>query len=143
LDAQFQSRWVWISSLVFGGFALLFKAILFPYPLYNPPAVLPGFVAFLLTVLLWSSLLPRSGRAMLLRGGIVGAAVGLLTPVLIWPLFLFFLSWSENRFPEIFLWSPIYMYLSLTRIAWLTTLLGTLLGVLVAYFQKRATADPS
>lgn len=77
----------------------------------------------------------------MLRGGIVGAIVGLLTPILMWPFFLLSLALSENRFPEIFLWSPIYMLISLQKISWLTILLGIVLGVVLIHFQGKAKAN--
>jgi len=68
----------------------------------------------------------------------VGALVGLLTPVLIWPFFFLFSGLFENRLPEIILWSPVYMLISLLRIGWLTILLGIVLGVVIAYIQQKA-----
>ena len=67
--------------------------------------------------------------------------MGLLTPVLMWPVFLLVLALSENRFPEIFLWSPIYMGISLCRVSWLTVLIGFILGVIIVYFQSKASGQ--
>jgi membrane associated rhomboid family serine protease len=71
-----------------------------------------------------------------LRGGAAGAIVGLVTPILVWPFFLLITSLSEHRFPELFLWSPIYMLISLQRISWFTAILGIALGVTLAYFRR-------
>lgn len=137
---KFRSKWIIISSLVFGVFAGLIKVAFFPYPEYNPPAIYPAFIAFLITAFWWG-LIIRSERITMLRGGIVGALVGLLTPVLMWPFFLLFLALSENRFPEIFLWSLIYMIISLYKVGWLTTILGIVLGVVLVYFQRKGQSQ--
>jgi len=131
-------KWIWINALVFGAIAGLFKLAFFPFPEYNPPAIYPAFIAFLLTVLFWGWLLGESEHVAFFRAGIVGALVGLLTPVLIWPAFLLSLALSERRFPEIFLWSPIYMLISLQKISWLTALLGSALGIVLSYFERDA-----
>jgi len=137
MDDKFRSKWIWISSLVFGVFAGLIKAAFFPYPEYTPPAIYPASIAFFITALLWSLLIARNERATIIRGGTVGAIVGLLTPFLMWPFFLGFLALSENRFPELFLWAPIYMLTSLTRISCLTALLGIALGVVLIKIQQK------
>jgi hypothetical protein len=136
MSVKFRIQWIWISSLVFGGFAGLFKAVFFPYPEFNPPAIYPTLVAFLLTFLLWRWLIKKRERGQMLRGGIVGAIVGLLTPILIWPFFLLLVSLEESRFTEIFFWSPIYMLISL-KISWLTVLLGIVLGAVLGHFQHK------
>ena len=141
MSDKFQPKWIWISSLVFGLLAGLTKAVFFPYPEFNPPAIYPALVAFLITALLWWWLITKSERLTTLRGGIIGAIVGLLTPTLIWPFFLLLLALSENRFPEIFLWSPIYMLLTLVRIGWLTIFLGSVLGVVLVIIQRKGITD--
>lgn len=138
MSETYRSRWIWISSLVFGITAGLLKLAFFPYPEYNPPAIYPAFTAFLFTTLLWRWLVEKCEQVSVFRGGMLGIIVGLFTPVLMWPVFLFILALHENRFPEILLWSPIYMLMSLRNISWLTALIGTILGVILVYFRRRA-----
>ena len=138
---RIRSKWLWISSLTFGVFAGLIKAIFIPYPEYNPPAIYPAMVAFLLAAIFWWRLIVKSDRVTFLRGGSVGGIVGLLTPPLAWPFFLLTIAVSENRFPEIFVWSPIYMLLSLYHVSWLTMLTGIILGFILVQFQRKASED--
>ena len=133
------SKWIWISSAIFGLITGLVKTIVFPYPGTNPPAIYPAIVAFLATALFWWLLISRSNRPTLVRGGLVGAIVGLLTPSLIWPFFLLEVGLAENRVSELLDWSLVYMFLIPLRIGWLTILLGIVIGVAVAYAQRKAT----
>ena len=133
------SKWIWISSAIFGLITGLVKTIVFPYPEYNPPAIYPAIIAFPTTALFWSWLISRSNRPSLVRGGLVGAIVGLLTPSLIWPFFLLEVGLAENRVSELLGWSLVYMFLTPLRIGWLTILLGVAIGVTVPYAQRKAT----
>ena len=76
MNHEVQSKWIWINALIFGLLAGLIKAIFFPYPEYNPPAIYPMVLAFLITALLWWWLIMRSDRMTILRGGIIGAVAG-------------------------------------------------------------------
>ena len=73
---RIRSKWLWISSLTFGVFAGLIKAIFIPYPEYNPPAIYPALVAFLLAAIFWWRLIVKSDRVTFLRGGSVGGDRG-------------------------------------------------------------------
>jgi hypothetical protein len=133
-----QLRWI-VAGLVFGISAGLLKIIFFPSPEYDPPAIYPAIIAFLISALLWR-IIPRIENTILLTfyGGIAGAIVGWITPVLMWPVFLFILALSLNKFPELFFWSPVYMSLSLYQASQLTAILGFLLGVVLINFQRKA-----
>jgi len=128
-----------ISSLVFGIIAGLIKVAFFPYPEYNPPAIYPAVIAFSITAYLWWVIISNE-RLSLFWGGIIGTIVGFLTPVVMWPVFLLLEALSLNRFPELFLWSPIYMMKSLYQISWLTSILGFVLGIVLVLFQRKVAS---
>ena len=136
MNHQLASRWTAVSSLVFGVSAWIIKAAIWPHPEFNPPAIYPALVASLLAALFWWWLVERSERATLLRGGFAGAAVGLLTPVLVWPLFLLSVALIEGRFPEVFFWAPVYMFFGLVDVSWMTAVPGIILGIILAYFRR-------
>jgi hypothetical protein len=131
------SRWILISSLIFGAFAGFVKAVFLPYPDFNPPAIFPALVAFFLAALFWWWLVERGGRPTPRRGGLAGGLVGLLTPVLVWPFFLLSAALVEGRFPELFLWAPIYMYFGLIYVSWITAAAGIILGTVLGFFRRK------
>ena len=136
---MFRMKWILTSSLVFGISAGLLKAIFFPYPEYNPPAIYPAVLAALLSAVLWG-FIPRieSTPLLIIWGGTAGAVVGLLTPILMWPVFLFILALSEHKFPETFFWSPIYMINSLFQASLPASVLGFFLGRILIKLQLKA-----
>jgi hypothetical protein len=139
-DARLSLTWAAIAGGAGALVAGLFKAVVFPSPAYNPPLLYPVLVAFGLAAPLWFWLRPPVARRPLLRGALVGAVAGVLTPALVWPLFLLVLGLEQNRVLEVWGWFPIYTALSVVRIGWATALLGAATGVGVALAQHRRLA---
>lgn len=129
--------WIWIAGALFALIAGLIKALLYPWPEYNPPAIYPMVTAFAIAVTLWSRIVMRRGTVTVLSGVFVGAVVGLATPPVMWLVYGAFLSMTDPTVVGAFSWSVIYALLMVTRVSWLTALPGAVVGGMLTVMQRQ------
>ena len=133
------SNRVFISSVIFAFLAGLIKAVFFPSPEWNPPFIFPMLTAFLVTAFFWWLLVGRRYRTNLAWGAIAGAIIGLVTPPLMWLPYGLFLTVTLDKGIEPLAWSPIYAFLMLIRVSPFATLLGAIVGAIIAFVESKKT----
>ena len=131
------SLWTLIAGATFGLVAFLLKAIFFPAPQFNPS---PGHLILaggLSGSIVWYLVVARIPAASTSRGVLAGSIAGFLTPIVAWPLFGLFRVLTDPAAGDALSWSLVYSFLMLRGVAWLSALLGALLGGFLAWLQKR------
>jgi multisubunit Na+/H+ antiporter MnhE subunit len=141
MRAQFSfhsySTAIWLCGLIFSVLAALLK--MFFSPQFNPSILWHTFIAFFIATVLWYWLVARSNNVTVIRAGSIGALIGFLTPPLTWLAYGVYLFFTAVKPVEALGWSLAYAWLMLIRVSLLSLLLGTLIGVGMAYVQPERT----
>jgi len=130
---------IWLCGLVFSILAALLKMLFFPH--FNPSIFWHMLVAFLIAIVLWYWLVAKRDKITIIRAGSIGALIGFLTPPLTWLVYGVYLFFTTAEPIEAFGWSLAYAWIMLIKVSLPSLLLGILVGVGIAYVQRKYGAS--
>jgi hypothetical protein len=129
-----RNRFVWVHATIYGLLATAVKLILAPQ--LWPSPIVAGIAAFLISAVAYRARLAAGKPMTILWGAGIGAATGLLTPLLMYLLHGVFLGLSMNRPVEMLGWSIVYAFGTLMQVGIYLTAGGAVVGVLLHYVQS-------
>src|SRR3989442_1431733 len=124
----------WIHAAIYGLLATAVK--LFIDPTRLPLPVVAGIAAFLITAVAYRARLAAGKSMTVIWGAMIGAAIGFLTPLLMYLLHGVMLGLAIGQPVEMLVWSVAYAIGMLVQIGVYLTIGGAIVGALLLYVQS-------